>query len=398
MGDKYTFRLSDNDTYRKYVLLEYSDMKISLFLCFSSILFSSCIDRINIKVPDSYSSQLVVDGLVTDEQGPYTIKLSKATRVEKFLLLNTEVVSNARITISDNAGTSEILTEMEPGTYQTKVSGIHGVVGRSYSVKIETKDGRIFESIPDTMSPVGELDDLYYEFESYLPLNDQTRYGFRIYIDASGVPDMDNLVRWKFTAVAEVDADPKLHVYDSKGCSPDPPICSGWISGEFGLQKVSENCTCCTCWVTRYEDKPHVSDNRFVSNGKAKRIEVGYIPLEYFPFLKGKYRAEVKQMSLSKEAFAYWQLILSQKDGAASLFQPPTGKIRSNLFEKNGDGQVLGFFYASAIKTKQLYLGHEDVKVKFSRIPIWDCEKGIIAESCLLAFPNSSNQPPADWK
>ncbi len=373
-------------------------MKNALILFVGSLFICSCIDRINIVIPDSYASQLVVDGVITDEPGPYTIRLSKATRIEKFLLLNTEVESNARITIIDNAGISEILTEIEPGTYQTKVGGIQGVIGLSYSVKIETKDGRIFESLPDTMSPIGELDDLYYEFESFIPLNDQERYGFRFYIDASGVPDTDNLVRWKFTAVAEIDADPKLHVFDSKGCRPDPPICSGWIFGEFGLEKVSENCTCCTCWVTRYEDKPHVSDNRFVSNSKAKRIEVGFIPLEYFPFLKGKYRAEVKQMSLSKEAFAYWQLILSQKDGAASLFQPPTGKIRSNIFEKNGNGQVLGFFYSSAIRTKQLYLSHEDVKVLFSRVPIWDCEVGKIAESCVLAFKFSSNKPPADWK
>lgn len=373
-------------------------MKNVAFLFLGSLVIGSCIDRINIAIPDSYSSQLVVDGVITDEPGPYTIKLSKATRIEKFLLLNTEAVSNARIVVSDDLGASEILEEKEPGTYQTKENGIRGAIGRTYSIRIETKDGKVYESVPDTMRPVGELDNLYYEFESFIPLNDQERYGFRFYIDATGSPASENLVRWKFTAVFEVDADPKLHVADSKSCKPDPPLCSGWIFGELGLQKVSDICTCCTCWVTRYEDKPHVSDNRFVSNGKAKRVEVGYIPLEYFPFLKGKYRAEVKQMSLSKEAFDYWQLIQSQKEGAASLFQPPTGKIKSNIFQTNGTGQTLGVFYASAVKTKQLYLGHSDVKVKFSRVPLWDCEVGKIAESCILAFESSSNKPPADWK
>ena len=372
-------------------------MKNALILFIGSLFIGSCIDRINIDVPDYNTSQLVVDGLITDELGPYTVHLSRSTSAENFFLQFNKGLESSKVTISDDVGTSEVLTEKEAGTYQTKEGGIQGTVGRSYSIKIETKDGKVYESIPDKMKPVGDLDSLYYESESYLPLNDQTRYGFRFFIDASGVPDIDNLVRWKFTGVFQIFAEPKLHTRPPE-CTPDPRPCSGWILGEFGLQKVSEDCTCCTCWVTRYEDKPHVSDNRFVSNGKAKRIEVGFIPLEYFPFLKGKYRAEVKQMSLSKEAFAYWQLILSQKDGAASLFQPPTGKIRSNIFEKNGNGQVLGFFYSSAIKTKQLYLSHGDVKAKFSRVPIWDCEVGKIAESCVLAFKFSSNKPPADWK
>ncbi len=373
-------------------------MKNALILFVGSLFICSCIDRINIVIPDSYASQLVVDGVITDEPGPYTIRLSKATRIEKFLLLNTEVESNARITIIDNAGISEILTEIEPGTYQTKVGGIQGVIGRSYSVKIETKDGRIFESLPDTMSPVGELDSLYYEFESYTPLADQTRYGFRFYIDAQGLPGVDNFLRWKFTEVFEIDAVPKVHTSSRPfPCTPEPSPCSGWILGEFGLQQVSNNCSCCKCWVTRYEDKPHINDNQFVSNNKVKRVEVGYVPLEYFPFQKGKYRVEVKQMSLSQVAFDYWRIILSQKEGAASLFQPPTGKIKTNIFGMGDPEDIQGIFYASSVKKKQYYLGYKDVKV-IQRVPLWDCEEGIIAQDCRLAFPNSSTLPPADWK
>jgi Domain of unknown function (DUF4249) len=372
-------------------------MKKFLMLFFSSFLISSCIDRINIDVPDYYTSQLVVDGMITDEPGPYTIKLSRSTSPEKFFLKFAKPVEGAKITLVDDIGTSEVLTENQPGIYQTKADVMQGVIGRSYSIKIETKDGNVYQSTPDTMKPVGDLDSLYYEPESYQPLNDQTRYGFRFYIDASGIPENDNLVRWKFTGVFQIYAEPKLHT-SPPNCRKDPRLCSGWILGDFGLQKVSDNCSCCNCWVTRDEDKPQVSDNQFVVNSSVKKIEVGYVPLEYFSFQEGKYRAEVKQMSLSKEAFDYWRLIQAQKEGATSLFQPPTGKIRSNIFEQNGTDQVLGVFYASAVKKKQLYLGYKDIQAKFSRVPLWDCEEGIIAESCILAYPNSSNKPPADWQ
>jgi len=369
-----------------------------LILFIGLLLIGSCIDRIEIKIPDSYTSQLVVDGLITDEPGPYTVRLTKATRIEKFLEFSQEEVVQASVSISDNVGNTEQLKETIPGVYETKLGGIQGVIGREYSIKIETSDGKVYESIPDKMNPVGELDSLYYEFESYTPLNDQTRFGFRFYIDARGAQSSDNFLRWKFTGVFQIEADPKLHTTSRPmPCTPDPRPCSGWIIGPFDgrLQKVGD-CTCCTCWVTRYEDKPNVSDNQFVSNQKIRRVEVGYVPLEYFPFLAGKYRVEVKQMSLTRRAYEYWRIIQSQKEGAASLFQPPTGRIETNILSKDGAEQVQGLFSASAVKTRQRYLSNGDVNVLL-RVPFWDCEVGEIAESCLLAFKNSSNKPPADW-
>ena len=88
-------------------------MKRVLLLFFGSILIISCIDRINIEVPDSYSSQLVVDGVITDEPGPYTVTLTKATRIEKFLQFHREYVTEAKVTIADNEGNAEVLAETD---------------------------------------------------------------------------------------------------------------------------------------------------------------------------------------------------------------------------------------------------------------------------------------------
>lgn len=365
-----------------------------LFLC--SLLVSACIDRINIAIPDSYTSQLVVDGLITDEPGPYTVRLTKATRIEKFLQFSQESVTRASVTISDNVGHSEILTEKEPGVYQTKKDGIQGVIGREYSLRIETAEGKLFESEPDRLNPVGEVDSLYYQFESFLPLNDQERYGFRFYVDSQSPDNEDTFLRLKFTRVFEIDAYPELHIVGN--CISDPRSCSGRIFTEFGLKTIGE-CTCCKCWVTVNENQPHVTDNQFVSGGRARKIEVGYVPLEYFPFQLGKYRVEVKQMSLSRKAFDFWRIIQSQKQGVASLFQPPTGKIRTNIISKDGSQEAQGLFYASAVTKKQLYLSYKDFSFTlFSRIPFWGCDKGIITEDCRLAFPFSGTEKPSDWK
>lgn len=367
------------------------------FFLIGLLSFFGCVDRINIDIPDSYSSQLVVDGLITDAPGPYEVKLSLSSRVNGFLKFR-KLVSANHVSIHDNLGNSEELSEIEQGTYRTKPNGIRGVVGREYFVRVEMRDSRIYESIPDKMNPVGEVDSLYYTLESFQPLDAPTQYGFRVYLDANGV-SASNLYRWKFTGTYVINTDPKLHTSSpSPSCTPDPRPCSGFRLNNNVLQRV-EVCSCCVCWVNEYEDKPFVSDNQFISNGRFRKIEVAYVPVKYWPF-QLKYRFEVKQMSLSKMAFDYWKTIQSQKEGGSSLFQPPIGKIRTNLYEIEGRGEAQGIFYASAIALKQTYLTNQAVKTLFLKVPNSnDCysDRTLITESCVLAFKHSSAQPPLDW-
>ena len=364
-------------------------------------------DRLNITIPSNNNFQLVVDGLITNEPGPYTIKLTLSSRVDDFLEFTTQKVNGAKVTLFESSGISEMLKEKEIGLYQTKSNGIQGVVGREYSIRIETEDGLVYESVPDKMNPVGEIDELNYTLDAFQPIDSPTEYGFRVYVNAHGVPETDNLFRWKFTGTYEINTNPEYHTECYPSCpSPDccscplPRPCSGFILNQIGIIQLESACTCCVCWVNQFQDKPYVSDTRFLSNGMFKNIEVAYIPIEYWPF-QVKYRIEVKQMSLSPIAYTYWNAIQAQKEGAASLFQPPTGKVRTNIFEKNGSREAQGLFYASAVSVKQKYLTNADVKGLYLRLPNRNlCNKDLTleTESCVLAYKYSSNKPPADWK
>lgn len=356
------------------------------------ILFDSCIDRIDIKIPDADTSQLVVEGLITDGPGPYVVRLSRASRVDKFLNF-VKPITAASVAIADDSGNEEILIQSETGIYKTKPDGLRGVIGRKYQVRIKMLDGSEYESIPDRLDPVGSLDSLYKELVIVQPIADPKEYGFRIYADAGGLPGSENLIRWKFSGVYQIESYPLEHTKggDGERCIPDPRSCGN--DGPLGF------CTCCTCWVHQYEDKPHISDDRFVSNNQFKKIEVGYVPIVFFSFQK-KYRITVEQMSLSRIAFDYWRIIQTQKEGASSLFQPPTGKARTNIIEKDGRNEAVGIFYASSIRKKELYITNAEVNELLlkQRIPRWDCQVGVIAEDCRLAFPFSTTTKPADWQ
>ena len=101
----------------------------------------SCEEIITIDL-NTASPRLTVTALVTDQPGPYTVSLSKS---ESYFSSNVSFpkVSHAVITISDNAGNSEILKESAPGNYQS--IALRGVNGRTYHLKI-VSEGVTYEA------------------------------------------------------------------------------------------------------------------------------------------------------------------------------------------------------------------------------------------------------------
>jgi hypothetical protein len=362
-------------------------MKKSLLFIIILLLSDSCVDRIDFNSP-STTAQLVIDGHINDEPGPYTIRVNRARKILDFSEI--KPVSASKVAISDNAGNSETLVEVSPGVFQTKANGIRGTIGREYTLRVETRDGKIFESSPEKINPAGKVDSIYHTFEKFEPLSGPAKYQFRIYINSSGEDKSENLFRWKFTGTYKVQTNPELRTRSAGEVRvPDPPACSGFNTL---LEQVAP-CQCCTCWVNMLDAKPKVNDNVTTLNGSYRNVEVGVVPVEYWTFFD-KVQLEVKQMSLSRAAFNYWKIVQDQKEGSTSLFQPAIGKAVSNMSVKNGTEEVLGLFYASAIAKKTIFLEASDIPLGPSVIPT---APPPIPESCLVAFQFSTLQKPIGW-
>lgn len=99
-------------------------------------LLTACDDVIELDV-HSGKDALVVDGWITNNPGPHYVKLFKTVRY--FDTPDFPAVQNATLTLTDDLGNQEILTEVTPGKYEIK--NIAGVVGRTYTLDIITTDG-----------------------------------------------------------------------------------------------------------------------------------------------------------------------------------------------------------------------------------------------------------------
>ncbi len=389
-------------------------MRSPLRLFVLIFLLTGCVDRLDVVQADQQEGILVVDGLITDAPGPYKVKLFRVSASDA-ILNNFEFIQARQVTIFDDAGTSEVLTRDEKGIYETDPNGIRGEVGRKYSIRIEMLDGLIFESEPDEMMPVGSVDSLYYTWESFVPLSGPTEYGFRVFLNATS--QEQPRLRWRFTGTYEIESFPEFRKLNDANCAtgppippPEPPPCSGWryirnsLNNPFAggtLEQFSEECTCCICWIPDSGNGPHLSEDVFQSDNTYTEIEVGYVPFSEWTFGRGKYMVKAEQMSLSNTAFQFWKVFKDQKQGATSLFQPAFGKSRTNLYSTNSDEPVMGIFYASAVRSKVMFLTASDAPIK---VPPYDFEP--LSSNCVLwtdcrtlsAFPNGSNTPPPEWQ
>lgn len=381
----------------------------SILLFLFILVVEACVDRLDIRSIDQETGTLVIEGQITDQPGPYRIRVFRSAGNEDNLA-NTNYLNTKVVTIFDDQGNSEVLSKNEEGVFETAANGIRGEVGRKYAVRVEMLDGKIFESTPDELISAGDIEEIKTEWESLTPLTGPSRDGFRVFLD-SRATGPGSFVRWRFSGVYMLEAFPQKRRLNDANCGnnpppPDPPECSGWryefVSrfNPFAGGQLIEfgDCTCCLCWVTDNEKSPNINEDVVATDGSYKNIQVGYIPFNQWTFGRGRYMVKVEQMSLTEQAFKFWKVVKDQKDGTGSLFQPAFGKATTNLFAVNNDESVLGFFYASAVVKKVLFLGPEDAPIKVpqpSQAPSDNCT---LWNSCerLISF-NASRIPPPEW-
>jgi hypothetical protein len=121
-----------------------------------SVLLSSCQKVIQLDLGTSVP-QLVIQGNVYDQAGPYTVTLSKTVNFDAPNIY--PPVTNATVTISDNAGNSEVLSQTVDGTYVT--SALQGEIGRTYTMTVSV-DGKTYTA-SSTMPEAVNIDSIYFK-------------------------------------------------------------------------------------------------------------------------------------------------------------------------------------------------------------------------------------------
>lgn len=329
----------------------------------------SCVEPIEVEIPDETPNLLVVEGGITTTEGPHRIELSNTAKYgsifEGFITRET----GARVSIRDNFGKVEILTEIFDGVYETS-NEFKAVVGNSYSLQILTRSGTEYFSTPEEVVKVAEIDSLSVSFEEKIssnPLRPTT--GIQVYANFSDDVDESNYYLWRYTGVFQVNANPELNL--------DP---------ETGALAPLDCCE--TCWAREFGIAPNIFSDR-ANNGDKITRPVAFIEDDGVRF-GDKYLVVLSQLSVTSKAYDFLQLVEQQLNIKGDIFDPPPATVRGNIINlDNPNESVIGYFRASDVRIDSIFIERKSYSEFVT--------PAVIRGDCRNYTPNATTDKPSFW-
>jgi hypothetical protein len=397
--------------------------RLTIFIIFILTGLSACVEPYSVDF-GAAQEYIVVDGVVTDMEGPQFITLSKTNPEAKnesseFTQtiwtkgLSTLPLTKAKVKVIVNESQSYDLTEYEPGVYQLPLS-FRGKVGESYQLQFQTEEGKSYESSGEKMLPVTPVKRAYDVFNpkgisklseyygDYTPSND-------IYLDFDDPAAERNFYRWQWTLweVQKTCAtcnQGKYYLFDAEnGVDGD---CFKDLTLKFN--NVYDYTCEELCWDIFYSKDITIFSDIYTNGQTQKDKLVAQIPL----FQSNPCMVSLQQNSLTPNAYRFLKLIQDQSVNSGTLADTPPAPIQGNVVNVNNKNElVIGFFTSSSVAEYRTMLWRKNInnaavlnqlfKTIHNRDPIRE-ERSAERPFIPLAIckRNSSRTPflPKDWK
>jgi hypothetical protein len=259
-----------------------------------SLLIFSCVERINIKLDDSYT-KLVVDGGISTDTMAHTILLSES--VGYYYNQPAPSVSGADVQISDGTD-SFTLDEESPGVYRTDPS-FFGIEGKTYTLDIKLA------------AQIG---------------------GFTDYRALSTIYRISNLDSVSLTFHPEWSED---GIWEVKCYAQDP------VTADFYRFMISKNGK----MVSDTLDEWFVTDDRFFNGNYIYGAPIAYLQQgKDDEILKVGDTVSVEMNSIGADYANFIWEAQSEVRGSNPLFSGPPANVKGNI--NNG---AIGFFAAYSV-------------------------------------------------
>jgi hypothetical protein len=312
---------------------------VQLTMLFPLLLISGCITQF-VPVIQEEKELLVVQGLITDQPGSDTIRLSKSLPLG--VKSSARTVSGCIVSITDDLGNIFYLTQPEAGIYVTPPS-FQAKTGRSYTLHITANsefNHLNFESIPMLLKPVPPIDSLYYE-KKVIEKPDGFFQGVeecQIYLDTHDPSNSCRFYRWEYseTWMLRLLFDVPNHI----------------------------------CWLSEKSNVVYIQTTKAFSEDRIKRRPVIYISNQT-DRLRTRYSILVNQYSLNEDEYLYWEKIQNITDKVGGLYDLIPASVPSNIrCIESPEEKVLGYFSVSSKASKRIF-----IKENFAGIidPYSDC-------------------------
>lgn len=347
----------------------------SIFSLFAVFTLYTCIDPFNPQIR-GYESLLVVDGLITDSYSSYHVKLSRTVQKQD---AKPVMVSNATVSITDDAGNNSHLGNIGNGVYGTDSLDFIGLPGRTYILHITTAEMEEYESEPCLMQPGAGIDTIYFLKDIELVNNGtETLEGIKIFLD-SKKGGADSYYKWDFEETWKFKIpDPKKYDFipEDTVFVPHAP------TNEF-------------CWKYGKSDEIMIHSALTDESGGLENIPLNFIPSDKSDRLLMQYSILVRQHSISKKEYEFWNNIKQLNETGDDIFGKEPYPVDGNMRNINNPREkVLGYFQVSSVREKRREIPFSEISDLNLPYYHYPCTR---IEMAPEDYPRSPLSPPFTW-
>jgi hypothetical protein len=337
-------------------------------ICRIILMMSLFVGCTEVYIPDidSDSAALVVEGLITDGTGPFTVKLTRSVPFNSDSTSAMAPVEDAQLTVLDNEGGVYNLTYGSLGIYSLPTS-FQAKVGNAYVLHIVTSDGQIYESSAQQLLPPASFDSIHVANSTEEYLDDENELtsteGFSIRVDLfKYVSTVNPAPTCRFVSNIVVQYE---FSYIDQDTFPDIDKAT-WCWDVFGWKAVSLDDN-----VNMTEQRSKTANQLvqghllcFVPKGtKIYRIDTqnaGAIITYYYRF---------KQYTINQDAYDFYQAANKQQDASGKIFDPITAQLTGNMKCLSDTTQVvLGLFEVSSETRGAFVLSSKPRQVPYEEV------------------------------
>jgi hypothetical protein len=302
-----------------------SVLVFALFL----VLTVSCVDRLDF-VGETNAGQLIIYGVFTDVDERQVVNVSRTSLSG----LPPRGIPNARVTLVSQSGGRSPYFSLGNGEYE--LNGIRAIAGNSYALEVVV-DGKVYQSKLEKVPELDAEDKLSFTFEEEPFRTEKPENVFKVFSETTLPNTQDPIyLRWM---IEETYLWPLAWLKGTGIPPPQPPPC--FISDVIEPNRIN----LIDGSGTSTRNSTVVLGRRLVDNSFQ------------YPFF-----VSVKQLSINREAYEYWEKIKIVINNQGSLFDIPPAPVVGNIFNvEDSEETVLGYFEVAKTKITRIYSTRSDV-------------------------------------
>ncbi len=312
-------------------------LKLLLYYSLVLILLQNCREPFDVEVPAG-NSLLVVNGMITDHPGPYMIKLSRSSPLGS---LDFPAESGASVAIESASGEIETLVEASNGYYFTSEDGIRGEIGEQYRVSIQTRHEETYQSDWKLLKQSPPIDSVYFTYKEE-QAEEGLLQGIQTFVDTHDPTNKTEYYRydWIETWHYTVPYSPQYEYLGNDSTSV--------------IEKKA------VCWIEQPSTSIDIASSTQNDRDIISRHPILFITTQT-PRLRILYSLLVNQYALDQDEYLFWKGLKETVNESGTLFDKQPQSIIGNIHRINSDEPVLGYFSASSISAKRIFMDRSDL-------------------------------------